>query len=259
VSGEIVSCDSMQIYCGADIGTAKPTPDERSGIPHHLIDVVDPDAPFSAARYCELADRALADIHARSKHAILVGGTGLYFRALRWGLFDAPPRDDAIRARLAEEERAQPGSLHARLLAIDPETGARLAPRDLVRIIRALEVFETTGQPISSHHRAHKPTERHAMRVFVLDPGPDVLLPRIEARTRAMLDAGLVEEAKRIQAKYPSAAVLGSLGYREALSLPEADLFTAITRATRNYARRQRTWFKKEREVTFCVDGAQIG
>jgi tRNA dimethylallyltransferase len=253
----------MQIYRGADIGTAKPSLGERARVPHHLVDVVDPDEPFSAARYVALADQALAGIAARGRHAILVGGTGLYLRALRFGLFDAPSADPELRTRLYAEEEAAPGALHARLAAVDPESARRLAPRDLVRIVRALEVHAATGKPISEHHRAHTPSERHPMRVCILDPGKEALDARIEARTRALLDAGLVEEARGLRARFPSAAVLGSLGYRESLqfldgTLPEPELAPAIARATRHYARRQRTWFKKEPGATFFVDASQI-
>lgn len=257
---EIVSCDSMQVYRGLDIGTAKPTAAERTRVPHHLIDVAEPDEPFSAARYAALADRAIAEIAARGRPVIVVGGTGLYLRALRWGLVDAPPRDDALRAQLYAEEAARPGALHARLAAVDPEAAGRLAPRDLVRVVRALEVHALTGRPISAHHAAHAPRERHPMQVFVLDPPRDVLDRRIAARTDEMLAAGWVDETRRLAARYGRAvAPLGAVGYREILmflegALAEAELRPAIVRATRHYARRQRTWFRKEREVTFFAD-----
>jgi tRNA dimethylallyltransferase len=262
---EIVSCDSMQVYRGADIGTAKPSADERARVPHHLLDVTDADdSAFSAARYVELADRAIDDIQARGRRVIVVGGTGLYLRALRWGLFDAPPRDCALRERLQDEERASPGALHAKLTAIDPATAARVGERDLVRIVRALEVHSLTGAPISQHHAAHDPSERHAMRVMVLDPGKDLLDARIAARAQAMLDAGLVEEARRLRDRFgPRAAPLASVGYKEALqfldgTLAEDKLLPAIISSNRRYARRQRTWFRKERDVTLVTDPAAI-
>jgi tRNA dimethylallyltransferase len=262
--GEIVSCDSMQVYRGADLGTAKPDAEERRRAPHHLIDVVAPDEPFSAARYVGLADAAIAAIAARGRPVFIVGGTGLYLRALRWGLFEAPGRDEALRRALLDEERARPGALHARLAAVDPASAARLAPRDLVRLVRALEVHALTGRPISAHHAAHAPVARHAMRVFVIDPDPAWLEARIAARVGAMLSAGLVDEAVALRARYgPGIAVLQAVGYKEALlhadgHLTAAALAPTIVRATRRYARRQRTWFRKEPDARFVPTAEAI-
>jgi tRNA dimethylallyltransferase len=252
---EIVSCDSMQVYRGLDIGTAKPTLEERARVPHHLIDVVAPDEPFSAGRYVELADRAIAEVRGRGRPVLVVGGTGLYLRALRWGLFDAPPRDDELRARLTGEEARTPGALHARLAAVDPTSAARIAPRDLVRLVRALEVWELTGRPISEHHAEHAPTERHPMRVLVLDPPRELLARNILVRAQQMMDAGLKTEAAEAFARYGrDLPPLQALGYKEIGlwldgKLPETELPSTIARATLQYARRQRTWFKKEPEV----------
>jgi tRNA dimethylallyltransferase len=249
---EIVSCDSMQVYRHLDIGTAKPTAEERARVPHHLIDVAEPDESFSAARYVTLADQAIADIVARGKPVLVVGGTGLYLRALRWGLFDAPGRDDALRAQLTAEENAQPGALHARLTAVDPLSAARINPRDLVRLIRALEVHALTGVAISAHHAAHAPTERHPMRVLYLDPPHDELARRILLRAHQMIDAGLKKEATDALARWGrSIPPLQALGYKEVGqwldgALTEEELPVAIARSTVRYARRQRTWFKKE-------------
>lgn len=261
---ELLSCDSMQVYRGLDVGTAKPTREEQARVPHHLIDVAEPSEAFSAARYVTLADAALAQLQARGKEAILVGGTGLYLRALRWGLFDAPPRDGALRERLYDEERGEPGRLHARLSEVDPASARRIAVRDLVRVVRALEIHELTGVPLSAHHAAQEVRERHRMRVAVLDPPRALLDERIRARTDAMLAAGLVEETRRIVTAYGrSPLCLLAVGYREVLQhldgeLPLAELAPAIVRATRNYARRQRTWFRKERDVTFHTDPSSI-
>jgi len=260
LGGEIVSCDSMQLYRGFDIGTAKPTLAEQARVRHHLIDVAEPSERFSAAQYSALADAALADIAARGRRAILVGGTGLYLRALRWGLFDAPPRDEALRERLYADERAAPGSLHARLSTVDPPSAQRIGPNDLVRLVRALEVAELTGTPLSEHHAAHDRTERHPMRVVVLDPPKDILDARITERTAQLLAHGLVDETRALVARHGRAAgPFQSVGYHEALAfldgtLGEAELAPAIVRATRYYARRQRTWFRKEREVTTVGD-----
>ena len=257
--GEIVSCDSVQVYRGLDVGTAKPTAAERARVPHHVIDVVAPDEPFSAARYAELADRAIAEVRARGREPIVCGGTGLYLRALRFGLFDAPPRDAALRERLYDEERARPGALHARLGAVDPESAARLQPRDLVRVVRALEVEALTGVPLSRHHAAHAPVERHVMQVLVLDPRA-ALDARIAARADAMLAAGLLDETRALVARYGGELpALASVGYRESVAhlagrLTLAELAPAIVRATRRYARRQRTWFRKEPGARWFAD-----
>lgn len=261
---EIVSCDSMQVYRHLDIGTAKPTPDERARAPHHLIDVVEPDQPFSAARYVELADAAIRDIQARGKPVVLVGGSGLYLHALRWGLFDAPPRDEPLRARLTDEETRTPGALHARLRSVDPVAAERIGPRDLVRIIRALEVHELTGRPISAHHAEHAPAERHPMRVLLLDPPQAWLAPRILTRAQQMIDAGLKIEAERAFARFGRALPpLQALGYREVGllldgKLLEEELARAVASATVKYARRQRTWFKKEPDVIACADAEAL-
>ncbi len=249
---EIVSCDSMQVYRGFDIGTAKPSEDERRRVPHHLVDCVDPDDPFSAAAWAGRAEAALREIAGRGNAALVVGGTGLYLRALRFGLVDAPPRDEALRRQLADEEATQPGLLHARLSATDPASAARIQPRDLVRIIRALEVYTLTGQMLSAHYAAQEKTVRRELPVVVLDPPGEWLDLRIAARATQMIDAGLVEEAGRLRALYPGSRLLQAVGYRQAGEcidgvLAQNELAPAITRATRQYARRQRTWFRAEK------------
>src|SRR5262249_10837217 len=155
LDAEIVNCDSRQVYRYLDIGTAKPSAAERSAVPHHLFDVVDPDQPFDCARYRAQARETIADIRARGKRVVLAGGSGLYLKALRFGLAPAPPRDAALRARLAAQEDAEPGSLHAQLAAVDPAAAARLHRHDRVRLIRALEVRELTGRPLSAWQAEH--------------------------------------------------------------------------------------------------------
>jgi tRNA dimethylallyltransferase len=252
IGAEIVSCDSMQLYRGLDVGTAKPTPDERALVPHHLVDILDPPEVYSAARYVADADRAIAGIVARKKGVIVVGGTGLYLRALRFGLFEAPPRDDELRKKFYDEEHARPGSLHLKLTATDPASAARIAPADLVRIVRALEVHALTGEPLSQHHARHQPTARHPIDVLVLDPPQETLEQRIIARVDVMLAGGLVDETRRVRQKWGAQLqALGAVGYREVCQLLDGnlragELAPAIVRATRHYARRQRTWFKKE-------------
>jgi tRNA dimethylallyltransferase len=264
LGAEIVSCDSMQLYRELDIGTAKPTAIERARVPHHLIDLLDPQATYSAARYLEDADRAIADITGRGKRVLIVGGTGLYLRALRFGLFAAPPRDDRLRAELYAVEQARPGALHLKLRALDPEAAARLAPNDLVRVVRALEVQALTGIPLSQHHAAHQPSPRHPIEVLVLDPALDALEARIAARVEVMLAGGLVEETRQVRARHGAAiAPLQAVGYREVGlfldgELSAGELAPAIVRATRRYARRQRTWFKKEPGARRYPDAAAL-
>ncbi|HEX4458429.1 MAG TPA: tRNA (adenosine(37)-N6)-dimethylallyltransferase MiaA, partial [Polyangia bacterium] len=219
VDGEIVSCDSLQLYRELDIGTAKPTAEERARVRHHLVDVLAPNESCSAARYAELASAAIADIHARGRRALVVGGSGLYFRALRFGLFAAPPRDEAMRARLLEDERAQPGVLHARLQLVDAPAAARIAPADLVRLVRALEVHALTGVPLTQHHAQHRHEERIRMDVLNLDPPFTTLDPRIATRVQTMLDGGLVDETRRVLARHGATTPLQSVGYAEVCEL----------------------------------------
>jgi len=252
IGAEIVSCDSMQLYRELDVGTAKPTAEERARVPHHLVDLLRPDDVYSAARYADDADRAIADIVARKKRVLVVGGTGLYLRALRFGLFAAPARDDALRARLLDEEARTSGILHLKLRAVDPRAAERIAPADLVRLVRALEVHTLTGVPISEHHARHRATPRHPIEVMLLDPPRERLEARIAARVDVMLAGGLVDEARQIRQKWGAAIPgLSSVGYAEVCQLLDGQLAAsglsdAIFRATRRYARRQRTWFAKE-------------
>jgi tRNA dimethylallyltransferase len=263
VAGELVSCDSRQLYRELDIGTAKPTRAERDAVPHHLVDVASPKERYSAMRWADEARAAITDIQQRGRRPIVVGGTGLYLRALRFGLADAPPSDEALRQALYDEEAHHPGLLHRRLEALDPPTAARLHPRDLVRVVRALEVWTLTGQPLSVHFAEQPRGERLPMQVFVLDPG-ERLGERIEARVQAMLAAGFVDEVRRARAVYGSEAPgLDSVGYREIAAhldgrLTASELPLAITRATRRYARRQRTWFRAEPEAHHVTDRAAL-
>ncbi|MDB4966239.1 MAG: tRNA dimethylallyltransferase [Myxococcales bacterium] len=252
LGAEIVSCDSMQLYREFDVGAAKPSAEERARVRHHLVDLLPPDQTYSAARYADDADRAIADIRARHKRVLIVGGTGLYLRALRFGLFAAPPRDDELRQRLLAEEAAEPGCLHRKLREVDPPAATRIAPADLVRLVRALEVHALTGVPLSQHHAEHRPAPRHPVEVMLLDPPRDTLDSRIASRVDVMLAGGLVDETRRIRAQWGhDVSGLSSVGYAEVSllldgKLAASELPTAIVRSTRRYARRQRTWFKKE-------------
>jgi len=252
IGAEIVSCDSMQLYRELDVGTAKPTAAERARVPHHMVDLLAPNETYSAARYAEDADRAVADIVARGRRVLVVGGTGLYLRALRFGLFAAPPRDDGLRRQLLDEEARTSGILHLKLRAVDPRAAERIAPADLVRLVRALEVHTLTGVPISEHHARHAAEPRHPIQVMLLDPPRERLETRIAARVDVMLAGGLVEETRRVRQKWGAAvASLGAVGYAEVCQLLDGTLAAnalpdAIFRATRRYSRRQRTWFAKE-------------
>lgn len=255
--GEIVSADSVQVYRAFDIGTGKPSTVERERAVHHLIDAVDPLDPVDAARFAELAEAAIVDIRARGKLPIVCGGTFLWVRALVYGLVAAPPADPAIRARhraLVDAE-GRP-ALHAALAAVDPEAAARLAPNDFVRVSRALEVYELTGAPLTALHASHGfKTPRHEARLLGVRRPPEELDERIAARVRAMLAAGWVDEVRSlVEAGYKAARAMGSVGYKqihEAISADaplEADaLFDPIRRATRVFARRQRTWLRDEK------------
>lgn len=250
---EIVSCDSLMVYAGMDIGTGKPPGADRAAVPHHLLDVVSPAEPFHAARWAELARAAIAGITARGRTAVIVGGTGLYLRALMGGLFEAPPPDPAIRARHREEAaRAGVEPLHARLATVDPETAARVLPRDLVRISRALEVYEQTGEPISVLRRRAEPVGGLSAATLVLDPPLDELRSRIDRRFEEMLAAGLLDETRALRASFGAGArPLQALGYRQMGDFLDGrcswtDAVAAAKSATVAYARRQRTFFKKQ-------------
>jgi tRNA dimethylallyltransferase len=254
LGGEIVSCDSQQVYMGMDIGTAKPTRAERREIPHHVLDVVNPDEPFDAARWVALARAAIKHIAARGRLPIVVGGTGLYYRALTAGLFEAPPPDAAIR----ERHRAQAAelgveALHDRLAGVDPDAAAAISRRDLVRISRALEVHEQTGVAITTLRRQTPPPDDLDPIAIVLDPTVPVLRRRIEARARRMIEGGLEGEVRELRAAGygPHLRSMQALGYKQVGAYIDGrasldDAVADIVAATVAYARRQRTWFRKE-------------
>jgi tRNA dimethylallyltransferase len=252
---EIVSVDSAQVYRGMDVGTAKPDRASRAAVPHHLVDVVDPTESYSAGRFRDDATRLVAEIHARGRVPILAGGTMLYFRALTQGLSDLPPADPAVRARIdARAARSGWPALHAELARVDADTAARLEPTDPQRIQRALEVYEITGTPLSKLQSRGGGTQPafEALRV-ALEPGErSELHRRIDARFRAMLDAGLVEELHGLKRRYRLDASLPSMravGYRQAWETLEgrAPADTLAERgiaATRQLAKRQLTWLR---------------
>jgi tRNA dimethylallyltransferase len=260
LGGEVVNADSQQLYRTLDVGTAKPSPGERAGVPHHLLDVAEPGEGWDAARFVAAADGAIAGIVARGAIPIVVGGTGLYLRALLHGIVAAPGRDPALRARLeAEAERTGRPALHARLAAIDPEAAARIQPNDLVRIVRALEIAAGGARP-SELHRAHAfAPERYRSIFLALAPPTEHLRARIDARVEAMFGGGLLDEAAALVARFGEAVPAKlPIGYAAAVAvvrgtstLPEA--IREVQAATRQYARRQVIWLRREPGVQWVV------
>jgi tRNA dimethylallyltransferase len=257
--GELVGCDSVQVYRGFDIGSAKPTAAELDGVAHHLIDVVNPDEPIDAMSYAARADRAIEGIAARGRVPIVVGGTGLWMRALLRGLVHVPPPDPAIREALAREVDARGApALHARLQALDPRAAAAIHPHDALRIVRALEVHAQTGRPLGELRAAHalgKP--RYPAWVVALECPREELDARIDARIDAMLAAGWADEVRALLARWgPDVRPFGSIGYREILAhvkdgVPLEEARRRVRRSTRMYARRQRTWLAGDPDVAW--------
>jgi tRNA dimethylallyltransferase len=264
---EAVSVDSRQVYRRMDIGTGKPTAAERRALPHHLLDVVDPDQPYDAARFARQAAAAIADIRRRGRWPVLVGGTGLYLRALLRGLAPLPPADLALRRQLRAQAATEgPAALHKRLAELDPETAARLHPRDLVRVTRALEIALVTGAPASAVRRRPHPTPPPYRPLLLgLTMARDALYPRLDARVDRMVAEGLVREVTDLLAagydgRLPS---MQGIGYRHLAPVvtraaPLADAVRAMKRDTRRYAKRQWTWFARGESpywITVETDG----
>jgi tRNA dimethylallyltransferase len=255
IDAEIVSADSRQIYRFLDVGTAKPSAEERARVAHHGLDLVDPGELFDAARYRTSALAAIADIHARGRAVLVVGGTGLYLRALVRGLCPAPPRVPALRSVLDRSRAARGGpALHAGLTTVDPEAAARIDPHDGVRVVRALEVALASGVPLSRWQAAHRFAEQpfEAMLIGLARPVEE-LAARIEARARAMIAAGFLDEVRALAARGFAADAPGltAVGYRELRAHLEgrgglADALAATVQATCRFAKRQRTWFRRE-------------
>ncbi len=252
IGAEVVALDSMTVYRGLDIGTAKPTLAERGGVPHHLFDIVDPSAEFSVADYLAAALAACEGIVSRGRVPLFVGGTGLYLRSLLRGLFEGPAADRELRARW-ERELAASGeaALHARLAAVDPVLAARLHPRDSRRVIRGLEVFELTGRPLSEQQTQAAPRdEDRPAHVYWLDGPRDWLHERIDQRARRMFADGLVDETRAVLASTGFGTTSSrALGYAEVLEhlRGECSVEEAVERTithTRQFAKRQCTWFR---------------
>jgi tRNA dimethylallyltransferase len=252
--GEIIGADSVQVYRHFDIGSSKPKAADRRRIPHHLVDMADPLVPMDASSYATLAESAVADIMGRGKLPIVCGGTFLWVRALLYGLAKAPPGDARVRARHAAWARGEGRpALHARLAEVDPPSAARLGPNDFVRVSRALEVFEMSGRPLSAWQAEHgfqKP--RFRAKLFGIRWPYEELLTRIARRTDRALTAGFIEEVERlVELGYRDARAMASVGYRQVLAfvdgkLAREDLAPSIDRATKVFARRQKTWLREE-------------
>lgn len=252
--GELVGADSVQVYRGFDIGSAKPTAKELGSTRHHMIDVCDADTPIDAAEYAGLADSAIDDVLARGKTPIVVGGTGLWLRALLRGLVELPKVDPELRAILAAEaDRVGTPAMHARLKEVDSLAAQNIHENDRIRILRALEVHQQTGQALGELQREHSlGGPRYNAHIYVLWDEPVVLTERIVARTDAMLAAGFRGEVEGLLTRFgPEVRALGSVGYREMVahlrdSIPLDETRSRIIRSTRIYARRQRTWWNNE-------------
>ena len=259
---EIINADSMQVYRGMDIGSAKPSPAQRELVTHHLIDIKNPDEDFSAAQFRKEALNSIASLHRKGKQPLLVGGTGLYIRALTRGLFPAPPADQRLREELKEQEKNKgKWYLHRELTKIDPAAASRIHPNDTFRVIRALEVFHLTGKSISEQHQNHQFKESYFNVLKIgLTRDRKELYDRIERRVDLMITSGLAEEVKSLLTKGypPTIKPFQSLGYKQVLGFlqGETDMDEAvqlIKRNTKRYAKRQITWFTKDAEIQWVT------
>jgi len=258
--------DSMAVYRRMDIGTAKPSPEDRARAPHHLVDIVDPHQRFDTASWCELAEAAVAAIAGRGRRALLVGGTPLYLMAFGKGIVAGAGRDDALRARLEAAEDADPGTLHERVRAVDPEAADRIHRHDRKRLVRALEVFELTGRPLSAQQR-HFDSEQwqRPCRIVAVQRERDDLHERVKLRTRAMLAAGLLDEVRAIQGDGGfSETAAGAIGYAECLDhlrgryKDEEELRNRIRRNTHRLIRKQLNWLRRIPQVQWIRPDAGL-
>ncbi len=262
-AGEIVSCDSVAVYRGMEIGAAKPTAEERVRLPHHLIDLTEPDQPFTAGEYSRRARAALHEIAARGHLPIVTGGTGLYLRALTEGLFAGPERREDLRSRLRRSAgRHGGGWLHRVLARLDPASAARIHANDTAKLIRAIEVCLAARRPmskiLSNGLMGRDPLTGFRLLRIGLNPPRQQLYERLNRRCEAMFAAGLVEETRGLLARYGPVKALDSLGYKQARGVLEGSLsvegaIRAAQQGHRNYAKRQMTWFRREPEVRWIV------
>jgi tRNA dimethylallyltransferase len=269
LQAEIIACDSTQLYRGVNIGTAKPTVEERQGVVHHLIDVLDASEAATAGGYRDLALAVLADMRKRGRLPILAVGTGLYMRALLEGLADLPLRSEELRERLrASSRKSGEMHLHRVLQRMDAEAAARIAPTDEQKLIRAIEVCILTRKPISEVHRAGRsPLQGWRVLRVGLMPSREMLRGRIDARTEAMIDGGWLDEVRGLLAAgiAENAKIFDFIGYREMMQVLRGELTmekarTAIQLATRHYAKRQMTWFRRDKSIRwFAGPGDDAG
>jgi tRNA dimethylallyltransferase len=254
--GEIVSCDSVAVYRDFEIGTAKPSQQERRRVPHHLLDVVSPLEVFTAGDYARLARQAIAEIHSRGHLPLVAGGTGLYLRALIEGLFAGPARSEELRQRLRERAADRgPLHLHRILTRLDPPSAAAIHPNDVSKLVRAIEVCFTARRSMSElWQQGRDPLAGFRILRLGLAPDREALYGRINARARQMFEHGLIEETRLLQQRYGAVRPLESLGYKQALQYLQGEitLEQAVTLAQqghRNFAKRQMTWFRREPDV----------
>jgi tRNA dimethylallyltransferase len=263
--GEILSCDSVAVYRGMDIGSAKPTPEQQHRLPHHLIDIANPDQPYTAGDYSRQARATLREVTARNHLPIVTGGSGLYLRALTLGLFPGPPRQQQTRDRLIRSLQGKSANwLHRMLKRLDPTSAARIHPNDTPKLIRALEILFATGQPLSSTLEsrpdlARDPLTGYRLLRIGLNPPRALLYERLNLRAATMFHSGLVDETRTLLAQYGRVKALDSLGYRQAIALldssqTEAEAIAAAQQGHRNYAKRQLTWFRREPDVHWIED-----
>lgn len=269
VGGEVVSADSQQVYLGMDIGTGKVTAAEGARVRHHLLDVVRPDEEMTAQRFVELADRAIADVAARDRAVIVCGGTGLYVRALLLGLFAGPPASPEVRAELAAYALEHgTAALHAELARIDPAAAVKIDPNDEKRVIRALEVFRITGEPMSAHQAKHDHRSlpsRYPARVVGLSPPREDLYRNIDLRVDQMIAAGLEAEVATLRAAgyTPPLRSQQAIGYAELHDAAEGRVDRAraielIKRNSRHYARRQLSWYRADTTITWYAEAGAV-
>jgi tRNA dimethylallyltransferase len=264
--GELVGADSVQVYRGFDIGSAKPGENELGGLAHHLLDVLDPDQDVDAVAYANLADAVIRDVRNRQRLPVVVGGTGLWIRALVRGLVDVPPVDQDVRQRLEKAASTEGApALHARLAQIDPISADAVHPNDTLRIVRALEVYEQTGTPLGTLRADHALGEpRYRAVLVVLDMDRELHGAAIESRAQQMLEAGWIDEVRSLRARWGDhIRPFGAVGYREVLAhvrdeIPLEETLRRIRKSTRVYARRQRTWFKGEPGVSWRCESAEL-
>ena len=258
--GEIVNCDSVAIYREFEIGTAKPSQEERSRAPHHLLDILDPEQQMTAGEYARMGRETLNEIKQRGRMPIVVGGTGFYLKALLEGLFEGPERSDELRARLRDRESKKGAEyVHRILKRLDRASAERIHPNDVPKVIRAIEVCLQARQPMTELWQAGRdPLEGFRILRLGLNPERNALYSRINDRCERMFERGLVEETERLIKQYPKAPALASLGYKQAAQFLRGEInrklaLWAAQQGHRNYAKRQLTWFRRDPEVKWLA------